>query len=127
MNHKTLVPPLELCKLIPDGEFEDSAMVRCDRKPYILRREWIRKDAGRKDNVFPAPTVQEILEDLLKNTGSVFVKWSETAYHGWFVDVCNDRKSWRKDDRNLVIAAMQTWLNMKGINYPGEMEKLLSR
>lgn len=105
MKLKDLVPPLELCKLIPEGEFEDSAMIRCDRKPYILRREWIRKDAGRKDNVFPAPTLQEILEDLPQ--GVELSRDSE-----WFcsLDMTNEYY-----EKTPATAALKVWLKLKGI------------
>ena len=134
MNLTDLVPPLDLCKKIPAGEFGDSALYWGLLDEYL--EDVMPRECGycpsfrcgpKTEIICPAPTLQEILEDFLKNLDSVYVKWSEIAYHGWFVDVCNDRKSWRRDDRNLVVAAMQTWLNMKGINYPGEMENWIFR
>lgn len=89
MELKNLVPPLELCKEIPAGEFEDSAFVWALRKaepPYVGRaigvnmgsvidgdyclctREYAEKVrwVHGKDNIpcptVPAPTTDEILD-----------------------------------------------------------------
>jgi hypothetical protein len=69
MNLKNLVPPLELCKLIPAGEFADSALVwetpsssfPEDQKFHVFIRR--RNVFMHNKDMIPAPTLQEILED----------------------------------------------------------------
>jgi hypothetical protein len=105
-NLKDLVPPQELCKQIPEGEFADSCFVRFGNKPYIIiERRLIRKDAGRKDNVFPAPTLQELLIAL--------PDWSELS-----VDFVNPQIT-LKLKKGMIKAApaevLKLWLKLKGI------------
>lgn len=91
MNLKELVPPLELCQQIPAGEFEDSAFIwdKTDtvgfwdgvdkdgnsiggfgkipainwrvRQNFSERCRKRMKESGTVLNVYPAPTLQEIL------------------------------------------------------------------
>ena len=83
-NLESIVPPLELCKLIPAGEFEDSALVwvyddvigflcRTSGCEQIHKKEWqlkhnhprkiaIRRKCGQE--IYPAPTLEEILDSL---------------------------------------------------------------
>ena len=69
MSEKTLeklVPPLELCKKIPEGEFEDSALVWVGDQFYENKSVVDRGYQGiqRDGDIAPAPTAQEILEAL---------------------------------------------------------------
>lgn len=143
-NLTDLVPPLNLCKLIPTGEFEDSAFVWALRKaepPYIGRAIGVnmgsvidgdyclctREYAGKvrwvhgKDNIpcptVPAPTFDEILDELHKCQEEVFVKWSETAYHGWLVNAYSHGRNedYQAHDERKTTAALKLWLKMKGI------------
>ena len=79
-----IVPPLELCKQIPAGEFEDAALVwvyddvvgflcRTSGCEQIHKKEWqlehnhprkiaIRRKCGQE--IYPAPTLEEILDSL---------------------------------------------------------------
>lgn len=63
MALEDLVPPLDLCKQIPEGKLADSALVWCSDHDswYIDAREFCDPYA------LPAPTVQEILADLAKD------------------------------------------------------------
>lgn len=85
-NLKSIVPPLELCKQIPAGEFEDSALVwvyddvvgflcRTSGCEQIHKKEWqlehnhprkiaIRRKSGHE--IYPAPTLEEIILALPK-------------------------------------------------------------
>lgn len=130
-NLKDLVPPLELCKKIPAGEFEDSCFVRFGNKPYIIiERRLIKKDAGRKDNVFPAPTTDEIL-DKCKDIPCVLnpTLWWQGI---WKTDCAIDKSGKLSDeffedadienldleyaeDKSAATAAMKLWLKLKGI------------
>ena len=79
-----IVPPLELCKQIPAGEFEDAALVwvyddvvgflcRTSGCEQIHKKEWqlehnhprkiaIRRKSGHE--IYPAPTLEEVLEAI---------------------------------------------------------------
>lgn len=77
-NLKNIVPPPELCKLIPEGEFEDSALVWEKSEKYFQATEIIDyeyKVVTRDESKggFPAPTLEEILDDFFFN-GAVFCK-----------------------------------------------------
>lgn len=68
---ESIVPPVELCKRIPAGEFEDTALVWCRVRGEDVvcpREHWV--------GVFgmspvPAPTLEEIL-DALDDLGADF-------------------------------------------------------
>lgn len=94
MNFEDLVPPVELCKLIPAGEFEDSVFIWDNseqygfwdgedkngnhiggwgklpaigwrvRKNFSERCRKRMKETGAKVDCYPAPTLQEILATL---------------------------------------------------------------
>ena len=81
---ESIVPPMELCKLIPAGEFKDSALVwvyddvvgflcRTSGCEQIHKKEWrlehnhprkiaIRRKSGHE--IYPAPTLAEILAKI---------------------------------------------------------------
>ena len=113
MNLQDLVPPIELCKLIPKGEFEDSL--------HWYRWSWVDQkyllDVG-KPNVrlyrepcpcgmkffYPAPTLQEILAEL---------KEYKLIYHG--VAPWIESHSFYAENENLAESALGLWLQLKGI------------
>lgn len=113
---ESIVPSLELCKLIPAGEFEDSALVWRERIGNISRDVWIKfrapedisyKVESAEVNYFPAPTADEIMEKLDEP-----VLW------------CRDDGIWRCSCNSLVLlengknasaAALRLWLRVKGI------------
>jgi len=67
MTVENLVPPLELCKQIPAGEFAESAFVwtqetAATKQWYVAHREdvvFCRKNLGNAPPVYPAPTLAE--------------------------------------------------------------------
>lgn len=62
-----IVPPLELCKQIPEGGFEDSALVwvvKGDHEECATRTMFNAIPNSWK--VFPAPTLEEVLEAIGK-------------------------------------------------------------
>lgn len=115
MNIETLVPPLELCKLIPEGEFENSFFIysySCDKRitePFLDRRddtEYCRKNMVNAPSIYPAPTLQEILKEL-----DEFEVWGnnisdEHTVVSEFVQY---------EDENTATAALKVWLKLKGI------------
>ena len=113
MNLQSLVPPLELCKLIPKGEFEDSCYVRGFMVislhgygvDFLVTREELEelKKDNTIDEYYPAPTLQEILAELkgfemIGNTCYSIMKGHVIA-----------------NGRNVVECALRLWLENKGI------------
>ena len=111
MNLQDLVPPLELCKLIPKGEFRDSffCYVWCSfREEYLIcKSDWEHT----QDFCCPAPTLQEILEEL---------PWDFEFSHCYkgvptekYITILNPELG--EVGNNGVESAMKTWLVYKGI------------
>ena len=118
-NLKNIVPQLELCKRIPAGEFEDSALVwvyddvvgflcRTSGCEQIHKKEWqlehnhprkiaIRRKCGQE--IYPAPTLAEILESI----GEV-----ETLDTMTMTRITNGKQ-------NLTTNALRRWFEVKGI------------
>ena len=114
-----IVPPLELCKLIPEGEFEDSSLVwvyddvvgflcRTSGCEQIHKKEWqlqnnhprkiaIRRKSGHE--IYPAPTLEEVLEAMGK------VENWDTATITRPVGV----------NTRIVDTALKRWFKVKGI------------
>lgn len=122
-NLNDLVPPLNLCKLIPQGEFEDSCFVRMGKKPYtIIERRLIRKDVGKQDGVYTAPTLQEILavlppysknEQILACCVPDWADFSARVFgESWRVGYTGNCSI---NDKNPATAALKLWLKLKGI------------
>ena len=118
-NLESIVPSLELCKNIPAGEFEDSALVwvyddvvgflcRTSGCEQIHKKEWqlehnhprkiaIRRKCGQE--IYPAPTLAEILESI----GEV-----ETWDTMTMTRITNGKQ-------NLTTNALKRWFKVKGI------------
>ena len=133
MKLEELVPPLELCKKIPAGEFEDSAFLweavvdmntgetvnthTVPRPSRIGCNPFVYHEIAKEFHLYPAPTFDEILDELHKCQEDVFVKWSETAYHGWLVNAYSHGRNedYQAHDQIKTTAAMKLWLEVKGI------------
>lgn len=133
---ESLVPPLELCKLIPEGEFEDSfakwvvkwsnaeingervnsitgvipngTIIKLPQHPTDEQMDLVaRRFPGAIvcKEYYPAPTLQEIVEELPAETRC------GKDYHGdWFV------ANWQDPKRKGVAAvALKLWLKLKGV------------
>lgn len=137
MEIKELVPPLELCKLIPAGEFEDTALIwdKNDtvgfwdgqdkdgnhiggfgkipamnwrvRQNFSERCRKRMKESGTVLNVYPAPTLQEILEQIPADKAEIV----RIGSFKWNVD-CGI--VWQSGDC-LIDTALKVWLKLKGI------------
>lgn len=122
---KDLVPPLELCKLIPAGEFDDSAFawIHADVVGFVCRtsgceevagKEWqlIRSNASRVirarkrgEEIYPAPTLEEIMGAMqfcrvYKKSANFYVAVKEQE---------------RVPSFSGATAALKLWLKLKGI------------
>lgn len=126
MKLKELVPPLELCKLIPKGEFEDTALVWVEVEiPQENKKEW--RIVNRTMPIefchnlkYPAPTLQEIMarlnQDYIK--AGAFIR----SYWGcYIIDNYGDEIA-KTDDNNPATAALKLWLKLKGIEYENDSE-----
>ena len=124
-NLTDLVPSLELCKLIPAGEFADSALVWIDHRDVypednsnpsvvVRSRSWA---ATSKKGVFPAPTLKEIMSELSL--------CDECGYTGWFCLAgatdwsignceCDLHVKNGTENNSPEAAAIKVWLKLKG-------------
>ena len=105
-NLESIVPPPELCKQIPAGEFEDSALVWMYRPslegisdpPFMadmrVKAEYLKRE------MYPAPTLDEILEAI----GGI-----ETWDTMTLTRITNGKQS-------LTTNTMKRWFKVKGIN-----------
>lgn len=109
-----LVPPLSLCKQIPQGEFEntvfqwqEAALKNGSNSVEIIPHyplEWKHPEWAM---LYPAPTVAEIMEKMyhcrLKHKGNIF-----------FFERRNKAGAWAGGYNSAEIA-LQVWLKLKGI------------
>lgn len=105
MTLENLVPPLELCKQIPEGKFADSAMVWVKVLEYINGSQKVIDRVIDRRIAFPcrripAPTLEEILNEF-RNNDVMIILWGLI-----------DRIS--ENDSNLATAALKLWLQEKG-------------
>ena len=103
-NLESIVPPLELCKQIPEGEFEDSALVWEKSEKYFQATEIINyeyKVVARDESKggFPAPTLEEVLEAIGK------VENWDTATITRPIGV----------NTRIVDTALKRWFEVKGV------------
>lgn len=126
MSLEKLVPQLDLCKLIPAGEFEDSAFVWIEVEiPQENKKEWRVVNATKPilachNPKHPAPTLHEIMAEL-----SLCDVYCDT---GWFCMVGSpDHWSIGNCECDLYVrngtennspeaSAIKVWLKLKGID-----------
>ena len=108
---KEIVPPLELCKLIQEGAFEDSALVWASRFHYCGKKEELvpRAYVAEVREIAPAPTPEEIMDGLLLKTSDCEPRlyWQG----GWHVQ-CAGKEGY--DMTSAAAAALRLWLELKG-------------
>lgn len=109
---ETIVASLELCKLIPAGEFEDTALVwRYDRIcGFICLVPGHPDETARLRNdgmIYPAPTAEEIMEKL--DTPSLWHRGT-----GRWYCMCKEHVMVEAGE-NTSDAALRLWLRVKGI------------
>lgn len=127
-----IVPPLELCKLIPAKEFEDSVLVWKHHEIFFRgidimdQTDRVTFRADEQNNIvstysstryYPAPTLAEILDELGNKTVCLY-----DGIH-YEVSVCirecdsgTKEHQWRQygeADRNPAAAALRLWLAMR--------------
>lgn len=129
---ESIVPPLELCKLIPEGEFEDSALVwvyddvvgflcRTSGCEQIHKKEWrlehnhprkiaIRRKCGHE--IYPAPTLEEIRRKL-RNLS--IVPGGDVIHVSCKIDPENWGSAIAVNENDVTAAALRLWFKVKGI------------
>lgn len=119
MKLEELVPPLELCKLIPEGEFEDSALVWIEAEiPQENKKEWnivnrTRPILACHNPKHPAPTLQEIMAELKRDYSKVGV----SIRYDWCCYIVDEfgNDMTESDNSEAVVSALKLWLKLKGI------------
>lgn len=122
MKIENLVPPLELCKLIPAGGFADSVFVwgySCDKRdttPFVDERdcvEFCRRNMTNAPPMFPAPTLQEIMADLPSGDTACFCCYNGDSL--WSMGNCEHDLYVKNgtEDSSPAAAALKVWLETK--------------
>ena len=111
-NLESLVPPLELCKQIPTGKFEDSALVwRWNGKSGAIFAR-----AGYPNETYPAPTLAEILIAEPKIAG-IFRYDPDKKLQKviWVAEYLSEKCGpvWIHDE-TPATAALKLWLELEG-------------
>lgn len=113
---ENIVPSLKLCKKIPVGEFEDTALVWKERTGNISRDDRVKirepedisyKVESAEVNYFPAPTAGEIMAKL--DTPSLWHRGT-----GRWYCMCKEHVMVEAGE-NTSDAALRLWLRVKGI------------
>lgn len=138
MKLEEIVPPVDLCELIPPGHFEQSAfcwhytdvvgfICRTSGCEQVQGKQWqivnnhrrkieIRRNHG--EEIYPAPTLQEILQELANGNNTVTMTYF--CYDDEFV-VSAQRGPFKgtgvvKGYRgNIAEAALRAWLRQRDI------------
>ena len=115
-NLESIVPPLELCKQIPEGEFEDSALVWVkdpDGIEMVLPREVAQFE---HDEMVSAPTLEEIINELPDeyrdgrlDIGTYYLEY--ITYDEFLVDGA----FFSNEPEGFAAAALRMWFKVKGI------------
>ena len=130
---ENIIPSLELCKLIPAGEFEDTALVwvyddvvgflcRTSGCEQIHKKEWqLQKNHPRKiaahrkcgQEIYPAPTLEEIITSLL--TYGWLVKIDCRIQLDTLIEFYSEKQSKTEFGNTASETALRLWLKVKGI------------
>lgn len=122
MELEDLVPPLELCKQIPEGKFKDSALVWSSG--YIKGNYVISQRGYGCGYIAPAPTLQEIMNNLPTSIGDKIklipvlldrrfkgdfqIGYARNCSYGGLTS----HKKYREHDLNPATAALRLWLSV---------------
>ena len=111
MKIEDLVPPLDLCKRIPAGHFEDSALVWMTNhgdSPIVEPRRY----APEEFEECPAPTLEEILAELSFYEPVTVSQWRT----GQIVVTCQRQGEEKEQQsaKSAATAALKLWLELEG-------------
>ena len=127
-NLESIVPPLELCKQIPAGEFEDSVFAwrypaydernrRLLNGGEVIEVNWYavkeyKKKYNEREKFFPAPTMEEIRRKLLNLS---IVPGDAVIRVECKTDPENRVSTIAVDENDVTAAALRLWFKVKGI------------
>ena len=127
MTLEDIVPPLELCKRITPGNFDNSALawfVPADTDfpeygdPSIIIRNYAWAATSER-GIYPAPTLAEILKELIAYDEDAHLLWCIADFpEDGEIRVCGE--AWRVGyslsdsqlDRNPATAALKLWMSV---------------
>ena len=109
MKLEELVPPWDLCKKIPAGEFKDSCYVMIGNDSIVQRADVRTVSGSEQSGIYPAPTVAEIMEEI------PYSKLKRTS-HAFFFERKHVTGAW-SGGYNAAEAALQVYFKLKGIEY----------
>lgn len=120
MKLENLVPDLYSCQQIPEGAFADSALVwKCGMflasDPPKPVWEVMPRDRSFGHEATPAPTLQEILEDLARWEFCPHIGMLLTANGNVCGTVGADMRRLNFEGGNLMDTALKLWLELKGV------------
>lgn len=110
---ESIVPPLELCELIPAGEFEDSVLVWTAhgvRSVEELSRLEFCKNLPIRKLTFPAPTQEEIRRELRNLSVNVIDGVITVSCRINPEDTIFETA---RDDNDVTAAALRMWLRIR--------------
>lgn len=116
MTLEDLVPPYELCKQIPEGEFSDSALVWCEDEDG-LELVMPREIAEFEKEGISAPTLQEIMDELSSYEPATVTQWRS----GQTVITCQVRgDEIELSGHTQATAALKLWME---VNKPDRLDR----
>lgn len=108
-----LVPPWELCREIPEGEFEDTvflwgeATVNGENRVYLIQRYSYACKHPEWEKLYPAPTLQEVMAAF------PYCRVYKKTHNFYIAAVDQEREV----SFDAATAALKLWLKLKGIKY----------
>jgi len=114
MTLKDLVPPLALCRKIPKGKFEDSALVWSRRTSRFAPHEWVipRGYAAEVSDIAPAPTLAEMIAAIPYTCMDNYL----TTKGIFTITSMHNGKNYGAWDHNPATAALKLWLELEAKN-----------
>lgn len=116
MKLEDIVPPLFLCKQIPDGCFADSEMIH-QMQDDETWWEVVQRCDMTGEPAYPAPTLEEILAEIDKISGIFHISvWTDKC-QGWNAQTISWKKATtlREKEQSAATAALKLWLEAKGM------------
>lgn len=115
MRIEDIVPPLELCKKIPEGAFEDSALVwNLEVAATRHHGEWwevvYRESTCEDEEFYPAPTLAEIMHELCQSGEPVDVTLWRTGQCAVMVN--REEEECEEVSCFPAEAALKLWLEL---------------
>ena len=111
---ESIVPSPELCKQIPEGEFDDTALVWIDGNTQNPEYVFVEPRRYAIDGTFiPAPTLEEIITSLL--TYGWLVKIDCRIQLDTLIEFYSEKQSKTEFGNTASETALRLWFKVKGI------------